>query len=261
MILVILVMALPLWARGGPWVRPAGGVWVQAGPSLFAGTEQVSGGGFEGRAIELYGEVGVGADVELIVSGRWVDHRVTMQGETRGVTGWGDVQALAEWALVNGSSALALRGGLRISPYETVSVDDRRSGAPTVGPGGADLLVGAGWGRGFSRGWAAVELLHRARLGCVCNGLEVSAEGGVFVAPWLGLALTGLWQPAYGRDGSLPVGAPAPIPTSGGLGGKVFVDGWAGLGLLASYDWRPALLDDGPGQRFALTLTWSRAPE
>lgn len=256
--IVLIALLSPLAAVAGPWVRPAGGVWLQAGPSLFEGTEQVSGGGFEGRALELYGEVGVGADVELIASGRVVDHRLTMAGQTRRATGWGDVEVMAEWALVNGSSALALRGGARVSPYSTPSVSERAAGAPTAGPGGLDLLAGAGWGRGFAAGWAAVELLHRARLGCVCNALEVRVEGGWFVAPWLGLAATGRWQPAYGRDGSQPADAPAPIPTAGGVGGKLFVKAWAGLGLLASYDWMPAALDDGPGQRVALTVTWER---
>lgn len=258
--LLVFVWLAPWLASAGPWVRPAGGVWLQAGPSLFDGTEQVSGGGFEGRAIELYGEVGVGADVELIASGRLVDHRLTMAGETRRATGWGDVEALAEWALLNGSSALALRGGLRLSPYEAAPLAERAAGAPSAGPGGVDVLVGAGWGQGFDRGWAAVELLHRARLGCVCNALDVRVEGGVFALPWLGLAVTGRWQPAYGRDGSLPPGSPAPIPSAGGLGAKLFVKAWAGLGLLASYDWMPAALDDGPGQRVALTMTWERAP-
>lgn len=251
----------PSLAIAGAWVRPAGGVWLQAGPSLFEGTEQVSGGGFEGRAIELYGEVGLGADVELVASARLIDHRLTMLGETRRATGWGDVEALVEWAPVNGQSALALRGGLRLSPYDTPTLSDRAGGAPTAGPGGTDILLGAGWGHGFARGWTGVELLHRVRLGCVCNALDLRAEAGVFAVPWLGLAATASWQPAYGRDGSQPVDAPAPIPSAGGLGGKLFVAAWAGLGLLASYDWMPAALNDGPGHRVALTMTWERAPE
>lgn len=259
--LCVCLCALVGVARGGPWVRPAGGVWLQVGPSLFDGTEQLSGGGFEGRAIELYGEVGLGADLELLASARYVDHRVVMpEGESR-ATGWGDAQLMIEWAAWRGESVLALRAGARLSPYDTPSVAERQAGAATAGPGGGDLLLGAGWGRGFARGWTSVELLHRVRLGCVCNALDLRLEAGVFIVPWLGLAATAGWQPAYGRDGSLPPGAPAPIPASGGLGGKLFVDLWGGLGLLASYDWMPALLDDGPGQRVALTMTWQRAPE
>ena len=205
----LLVLLWSTAAHAGPWVRPAGGIWLQAGPSLFDGTEQLSGGGFEGRAIELYGEVGVGADVELLASARLIDHRVTMDEETRRTTGWGDVEVLAEWAPLNGQSALALRAGARLSPYDTATVEERRTGAPTAGSGGSDLLLGAGWGHGFARGWTSVELLHRVRLGCVCNALDLRVEAGWFIVPWLGLAATGQWQPAYGRDGSLPDGTSA----------------------------------------------------
>lgn len=259
---ILLSLALlPSMASAGPWVRPAGGAWVQVGPSMFTGTEQVSGGRFVGQAIELYGEVGVGADVELIASGRVVDHRLTMSGEAeRRTTGLGDVEALVEWAPLNGQSAFALRGGARVSPYDAATLAERAAGAVTAGPGGADVLLGAGVGRGFAAGWVAVELLHRVRLGCACSGVDLRGEAGWSALPWLGVAATGRWQPAYGRDSEVPPDGPAPIPSEGGLGAKLFLTGWWGLGLLGSYDFAPAALNDEPGHRVALTLSWERIP-
>lgn len=263
-IFALVVLLTPVMAWAGAWVRPAGGAWVQVGPSLFRGTEQVSQGGFEGRAIELYGELGLGAAVELSLSTRWVDHRLTMADGTRRTTGWGDVEALVDWAPVNGQSALSLRAGVRGSPYERASLAERAAGAVTRGPGGVDLLVGAGFGRGFSwgfgPGWAGVELLHRLRLGCACSAVDLRGEAGVFVWPWLGLAATAQWQPAYGRDAEVPADGPAPIPSAGGVGSKVFVRMGGGFGLVGSHDWMPSALNDGPGHRVALTLSWERVP-
>ena len=133
-IFALVVLLTPVMAWAGAWVRPAGGAWVQVGPSLFRGTEQVSLGGFVGRAIELYGELGLGAAVELSLSTRWVDHRLTMADGTRRTTGWGDVEALVDWAPVNGQSALSLRAGVRGSPYERASLAEpsRRALATVV---------------------------------------------------------------------------------------------------------------------------------
>lgn len=260
MALTALVMLGPAAAWAGAWVRPPGGLWVQLGPSAFAGTEQVSQGRFDGRALELYGEAGIGAGFELGVAARWVDHRLTMGETTRRVTGLGDIELLVEWAPLNGASALSLRAGARVAPYETATLAERTAGAVTPGPGGMDALVGAGFGQGFAQGWLGVELLHRVRLGCACSAIDLRGEAGVFPLPWLGLAATAQWQPAYGRDSELPADAPAPIPSAGGIGGKLFIRAWGGFGLVGNYDWMPSALNDGPGHRVAVTLSFERVP-
>ena len=50
----------------------------------------------------------------------------------------------------------------------------------------------------------------------------------------------------------------APVPRVLGLGAKLFVDVYAGLGVSSDFMWLPDVFNDGAGWRVGLSLTWER---
>ncbi len=263
---LLLLMLCPGPAHAGPWTQASGHTWLQLGTALFMGVEGQSALSdfeaaervtFEGRAAELYGELGLGAGFEVDLSMRWVDHRHALDGPDRRETGLGDVEALVEYGPRRAGDPLAFRVGARFAPYDTLGLAEAASGRPPLGPGGTDLLLGAGWGHSFDGGWVSLDLLHRLRLEGASAGLNIRAEVGLEFGP-LAVALGHELQPAYGRSIDQPEGAPAPVPKAWGLGAKALLDLHAGLGLSAETQWMPETGNDGPGLRLAAGLTFSR---
>jgi hypothetical protein len=262
--LLILALTTPALAHAGAWVRAPGSVYAQLGPSYFVGDPMDSGSvtqpsaTFSGRALEGYAEVGLVEGLELDLSARWVDQRHAIDdAEDTRTTGLSDLECLLKWR--PGDATLSLSGGLRVAPYETLSLEDEAAGEPALGPGGVDLVVGAGWGQGLSafNGWVNVSAQHRIRLDSPSAGLRLEVELGW--RPTAALALAGVahLQPAYGRRLDGPEDAPLPIPTAGGLGAKLLAAVHGPWGVAVDVAWLPDALNDGPGRRLALGLTYA----
>lgn len=263
------VLLAPARALAGGWARDAGGVYLRAGAAVFRGqdafllpdVEGVPAGRFRSVAAELYGEVGLGHDLEVDLSLRWVDNRHALEdGPTLHNRGAEDGELLLKWAPVNESQALSLLVGTRFAMYRRLPVEETLDGRPQRGPGGADVLFGASYGHSFHPlpMWLNLDLLHRVRLGGPSSGQLIRLELGAMPIEGLGGALTFEVQPAFGRDIDQRDDAPSPVPKVLALGGKAFVPIYAGLGLTADAQWLPDALNDGPGWRVGAGLTFER---
>ncbi len=256
----------PTTARAGGWARPAGSVYVRSGVALFRGqgaflvAEDVT-GEFYSLAAELYTEVGIGKNLEADISLRWVDNVNELNdGSTLRERGLEDLEVRLEWAPVNKGQALAFVVGFRQSLYDRRPLDEMVDGRPQRGPGGTDLLVGASYGYSFfpDSAWLTADVLLRLRLQNPSSAVLTRVEAGWMVFERLGVAGFFELQPAFGRDEDLELDAPAPVPTALGFGAKLLVPVHAGFGLSAEAIGWPDVLNDGPGYRLGLSLTYER---
>lgn len=239
---------------------------MRAGGAYFEGEDTfLLSGGFEGQfysvAAELYTEVGLGYNLELDLSLRWVENANNLDsGPVVREQGLEDLEARLEWAPVNTSRAFAFVLGFRQSLYDRRPLDEQDDGRPERGPGGTDLLFGASFGYSFhpTEAWLTVDVLYRIRVQNPSSGLQTRIEGGWMMLSHLGAALALEIQPAFGRDEDLQREAPAPVPTVFGVGLKVLVPVAAGVGVAGEGMFWPNVLNDGPGYRLALSLTYER---
>jgi hypothetical protein len=244
---MLAVTLLSSQAIAGPWARPAGSVYGKLGVARFSGEadfEEMA-GRFTGDAAEAYAEVGLGRGVEVDAATRYVSHRV----EDAASAGLQDVEVTVDWAPVSEREAFAVTAGARIAPYA-------RGHEPELGPGGADLLFGAGWGRSLGPGWFAADALLRHRLGAPSSGVRFRAELGAQGSSPVGAAAGLEVQPAFGRTQSDD--DVAPVPRVLALGAKAFGRLGAGVGIAADFAWLPPIVNDGPGWRVGAGLTFER---
>lgn len=257
-------------AQAGGWARPVGSVYARAGAALFQGEDTFlladgASGEFYSLAAELYTEVGLGRNLELDLSLRWVENVNTLDdGPTLREQGLEDLEARLEWALLNRQQAVAFVLGLRQALYGRRSATDSLDGRPQRGPGGTDILIGASFGHSFypTGAWITVDVLARIRAQNPSSGVQTRVEAGWMLHPHFGAAATVELQPAFGRDADQDPDAPAPVPTVFGGGLKLLAPIALGVGLAAEVMGWPNALNDGPGYRIALSLTyeWSIAP-
>ncbi|MDD9937752.1 MAG: hypothetical protein OXT09_29340 [Myxococcales bacterium] len=269
-VILVIILINPALAKAGGWGRDAGDVYLRAGAAWFEGTaafqlldDAAPLAEFSSTSAELYWEVGVGRQLELDGSLRWVDNRNDLLGAgTHRSRGLEDLEALVKWTPVSGSRALSLLGGARLSLYERLPVERTLVGEPQRGPGGTDVLIGASHGHSFhpTAAWFNLDVLHRLRVSGVSSGVLIRAELGAMLAP-VGGALVFEVQPAFGRDIDQAEGDPSPVPKVLGLGAKLFLDIAAGFGLTADGMWLPDVINDGPGHRIALSATYQSDPE
>lgn len=247
----MIALWLGVAASAGPWAREAGGTYAKLGVSRFRGEADfdASLGVFVGDAVEAYAEVGVGGGIEVDASLRGVVHRAAEQTSA----GLQDLELVAAWSPVSAREALSFSVGARVAAYQ-------RGALPELGPGGADVLVGAGYGRSLGPGWVAVDAVLRHRLDTPSAGLDWRAELGLHGRSPVGGAATLELQPAFGRSDLAADDAPAPVPRMFAVGGKLFVDLPAGLGVTADAVWLPSLINDGHGYRLGAGVTWERSP-
>lgn len=252
--MLVLMSGLPLLsllmsnsAHAGPWTRPAGDVYAKLGAGHFEGQAAFEDrqGPFSGDAAESYVEVGLGGGLELDGSMSVVSNRV---GQSVSI-GPQDAELLLEWAPVSSREAFALVAGARVATYV-------RGGDPELGPGGADLLAGAGWGRSLGAGWFASDVLLRHRLGSPSSGLRFRSELGVKGDTPFGSAIGVELQPAFGRAQLQDPDGPAPVPRVLGFSVKGFASLVSGLGFAADLAYLPSFVNDGPGFRIGAGLTW-----
>lgn len=257
----------PTEALAGPWARRAGSFYLRAGFARFEGqgafllANNATAGQFVGLAGELYGEAGLGRHFELDLSARYVENRhERADGRVMSNAGPEDLELTLKWSPLPGAMPVAFTLGARAAMYERLAPEALSDGSPQRGPGGFDLLTGASWGVSFwpTRAWLVADVQHRLRFGGASNGVRLRVEGGGFVIRRVGGALVAEFQAAYGREQQQPPGAPAPVPRVLGLGAKLFVDVYAGLGVSSDFMWLPDVFNDGAGWRVGLSLTWER---
>ncbi len=238
-------------AQAGPWAHELGEGYAKVGWGYFDGRAAFdTSTGLQANAVEAYGEVGLGHDVEVDASARYVDHRTEL-GQSSGLQ---DLEALVEWVPNPGPTTVALTAGLRVSPY-------RRGLTPELGPGGTDVLFGLGWGRSLGAGWAIIEAQLRHRVAQPSSAVRLRTELGVQGSSPVGGALTLDLQPSFGRTSQLSVGGPAPIPRLLSVGAKAFVVAPGDAvrpGLAVDAAWLPPVINDGPGLRLGagVTVAW-----
>jgi hypothetical protein len=260
------VLLAPASAEAGGWTRDAGGVFARGGAGFFFGeqrllvSETAGAGRFRQIAAELYGEVGLGHALEVDASLRWVDNAQQLPAGDRHNRGMEELEVILKWGALRDAVALAFLVGGRLALYEPVELAQLEAGRPERGPGGADVIVGASLGRSFhpTPAWLNVDLLHRIRVGSASSGLLLRGEAGhQLVGPLTGAATLEL-QPAFGRDIDRADGDPRPVPTVLGLGAKLLVSVAAGFGALAEVMWFPDVMNDGPGVRLGVSVTYQR---
>ncbi len=263
--LAAAVFLLPSVARAGAWARDPGSAYLRAGAGSFDGVSTnesfaTAGGQFSSLAAEGYAEVGLGAGLEIDMSARWVETRTDFEGRAETNDGPEDLELLLAWAPVSGSDAVMFQLGSRVANYDRLEPDDVGLGVPERGPGGVDILAGGAFGHSFwpAPAWIDVDLLWRVRLGGASTAARLRTElGRTLVGPVAG-AITVEMQPAFGRDIDQPSGAPAPIPGGWSVGAKLLSNVAHGFGLGADVAWMPEWLNDGPGYRLGLGVTWER---
>lgn len=257
---------LPTTAHAGGWVRPAGSVYVRAGAAWFQGEDTFllgddSAGRFSSLAAELYSEVGLGQNLEVDLSLRWVDNANDVEGGAPLREGGPeDLEARLEWAPLNGQQAFAFVMGFRQALYERRPPQEAEDTRPQRGPGGTDVLVGGAFGYSFHpvRAWLTADVLLRLRVQNPSSAVNLRLEGGWMMLKHLGAAASVEFQPAFGRDLDTSPNAPAPVPTVLGLGLKLLVPVAGGFGLAGEVMGWPDVLNDGPGYRLAASLTFER---
>jgi hypothetical protein len=262
-LLVVAVLAPARQAHAGGWAREQGGVFVRSGFGAFFGEPafERTAGDFRGYAFELYGEVGLGADLEIDASFRWVSNeRVFDDGRTLVNGGPEELELALKWAAVNETNAFALVLGGRIALYERLDAVDAMMQLPERGPGGGDVIAGFSFGHSFHPAplWYNLDVVHRIRIGSPSSGVLLRNEFGYKPLEQLGLAALVELGPTFGRDLETPAGAPAPVPTAFALGAKIFGEIALGFGYLLDFFWFPDVLNDGPGLRFGASATYRR---
>ena len=125
---------------------------------------------------------------------------------------------------------------------------------------GTDFLIGASFGYSFYPvpAWVTVDVLHRLRLQNPSSGVSTRVEAGWMIIEHFGFAAQVEIQPSFGRDSDLAPDVPAPVPTVFGFGCKLLAPVTAGFGLAGEAMLWPDVLNDGPGYRLALSLTYER---
>ncbi|MEM9188398.1 MAG: hypothetical protein AAGF12_04450 [Myxococcota bacterium] len=262
--LFFIVLFLPASAKAGGWARAEDQVFIRTGAGFFFGQQPFEvaagpSGTFRGSAAEFYGEFGLGANFEADLSLRWVSNTHDLdEGPSRTRRGLEDFELLFKWAAVNEGNALSLLAGTRIALYDRLDLERSLVGDPELGPGGADILLGLSFGHSFYPAplWFNLDLIHRLRLASPSSGLLLRSELGVRPAPPLAFAAVVELQPAFGRDLDSPSNSPAPVPKAFGLGLKLLLSVAHGFGILGDFLWFPDVLNDGPGVRFGLGLSY-----
>lgn len=213
-------------AIAGPWVKDAGSWYAKGAYGQFRGDSYVDATGeliddvsYLGQSVVLYGEVGVGAGLQLVASVPWqLARQVDASGRSYRRAGLGDLdlgvgRALAEALPLSAHvvAKLPAYGGVDGDRFGTEAVH-----LPALGDGqvdlAAELAVGGGGAVGQVRWWTegALAYVHRTPW-ALAHGFTPAADfgdgldygGKVGLLPgfgWLALGLSG--RHSFDDDGS-----------------------------------------------------------
>ena len=194
---LLLAFSLAMPAQAGPWIRDAGDGYLKLSASNFKGdqyyragvaTELESGA----EAVSLYGEVGLGRPLQLVLL---MPYQVATN-ETEGGVRYenhplGDVRLQLD-ADLDAGFPLALSLELKVPLYTPVAEQSLtgdqqawRTNFPDVGDGNVDvtLKLQAGTSLELVPGWVTGALGYTKRMGYYVDSLSFAAQLGVWLWP------------------------------------------------------------------------------
>lgn len=248
-ILASLLTLLPSAATAGPWVKQAGASYVKAGGGVFNSDKIYDLDGelqsleftYANRSASLYAEVGVGADLGVMVSTAFYQASNTLRisDEDFSNSGFGDLDIGVQWQAWRGEACVgALNLWGRAPLYSGVLAADAQVGTsgaaltreeryrPALGDGSFDATLLASFGCSLYPfpGWVSAELGPKLRSHGFGAGLQGALDVGAFVIPErLALMLRASAVTRFGADNERPtkwyvsVGGGALIPVAAGL--------------------------------------------
>ena len=185
-------------SHAGPWVKQPGEAYVKAGATWFEAEDGFNQGvstglAYTGVTYNLYGEVGLPGDLQLVADIPLVlATNQSVAGVNYNNRTLGDARLEVDYALL---PELPLTLGLeaKIPLYTTLAnggsnIEDYPQSAekfPDAGDGNFDLTPKLLFGYSFHPvpAWATAELWYRARLGGFADGLHWAVGGGIFAVP------------------------------------------------------------------------------
>jgi hypothetical protein len=280
--LVLFAITMPATALAGPWVKPAGDVYVKAAASTFSSDtaydvdgEQIDPGfTYSNRSYTLYGEAGLGKrlaftfNLPLLFSENTLSERVRVKN-----SGLGDLD-LGLQAAIWRKGACPVSGKLtgRVPLYSGVVSDGSTPGAqglepsdddpqglavrfaPALGDGSIDITptLQAGCSLYPIPAWVSVETGPMIRLRGFGDGWIWAADAGIFVWPER-VALTAR------ASGQHRFAAENPRPTKSfiALGGGAIVRLPANLALEANVSYVPGGAFVAPGWTFGAGISFN----
>lgn len=189
----VALLALPSVAHAGPWATPAGDVYAKASTRLLLGARYTDGTGattpirgYRELTSSLFGEVGLGGDLTLLLSwdvARWFSIEGT---EKRSLLRPGDARAGLRYSALRfgGGGALAFEGwvGAPIASRAPIASLANEDGATIAelraGPGVFDLVGRAEIGWAWSAAWTSAALGWVQRFGGYDGLFDWRAEAG-----------------------------------------------------------------------------------
>jgi hypothetical protein len=201
-------LLVPSAAHAGPWVKDAGQGYVKLGAGVFSSDKIYDVSGelqeveftYGNRSVGLYGELGVGADLGVMVSTSVYDAANTLRltGEDFSKVGFGDLDLGVQWQAWRGEGCVAaLNVWGRVPLYSGVLSADAQVGTsgdaltreeryrPALGDGSYDvtLLGAAGCSLYPFPGWVAAQAGPKLRTRGFGSGATAALDIGAFVWP------------------------------------------------------------------------------
>lgn len=272
---MLLTLLATTAAVAGPWVHPRGQGYAKAGYTRFASADgfvqgEPTGLAFRSHSLDLYGELGLPAELQLVAGLPVVYAANISSSDLRYSHTWtGDLRLELDRRLLEGRP-LAVGLQARIPTYrdpgEYNSVrgaDDAYLGAiasqfPQLGDPNVDLTAVVIAGASAPSAWVAFSAGPRLRLGGFADGLYGDLNAGVWLLPsTLGLSLFSAGNLNLPRDLETDPGSRELLQVQGtaflaGLPGDLTLEVWGGGVVLARHAATGTSFGAGVSRRFDL---------
>lgn len=203
--LLCATVLIPATSRAGPWVQPPGETYTELAASHFRSTGTFTEGGaldsnppytYKRWSARLYSEIGLVRHLAVGFNLPFQESRNTVDRLTHYINrGPGDLDVFAQVGTSFGNCAISGRFNVRVPLYgEGVGEDGSpvttggRGGRfmPVLGDGSVDLTPTANFGCSTGPmvpGWFGVEVGPNFRFGGFGNGVDYSADFGLYLWP------------------------------------------------------------------------------
>ena len=164
-------------ASAGPWVKDAGHAYIKAGYAQFRADtfvqpdgSEVQGTQYIGNTQHLYGEIGVGPGVQVVLNAPFVGSRNIIDGVSY-INRWGgDLSVGLQAGRTLADLPVSLKVLSKLPLYDNADLDQYGISAsrfPALGDGQVDVAtiaaVGSGVSVGQLKGWVAAEAGYLVR--------------------------------------------------------------------------------------------------